>query len=477
MPKFYITTPIYYASGKPHIGHAFATIYADVISRYKKQCGAEMFFSVGTDEHGSKIAEKAEAQNKAPQKFVDEIAEDFRKLWKVLNIDYSDFIRTTSERHKKGVSEIIKIIHSAGDIYEGIYEGLYCVDCEKFLTEKELKDGLCPDHLRKPQELKEKNYFFNLKKYLPSIRQKILDGELKIIPETRKNETINIIDSGIPDFSMTREKLVWGIPYPPDQSQTIYVWVEALMNYLTILDWPQGELFKKFWPADLHIVGAEISKFHSIFWPAILASVDLPLPRQIFVHGLFTVNSQKMSKTLGNVVDPLKMIDEFGSDVTRYLLLSQFPAYQHGDIKEQGFKAKYNDDLANGIGNLFERVAAMILEYKAELTGEIDSEIKGKVREAEENYKKQFEELNLFEALKSVFSLAKALDKYINEKEPWKTQSSLVLSSLLYGIEEVATLLEPFMPQKARQATAYIDGIKKRKILNSEKLNLFPRKL
>ena len=326
MGKFYLTTPIYYASGKPHIGHAFAAVFADVVARRQKSKGKDVFFSAGLDEHGSKIEEKAKKENKDPQKFTDEIAQSYLSAWKSLGIGYSDFIRTTSLKHKNGVLDFVKKLRDAGDIYEGEYEGLYCVGCENFVLERNLVNGLCPDHLVAPQKIKEKNYFFNLKKYLPEIKKKTEKGELKIIPDSRKNETLAMMNSGVSDFSITRENLQWGISFPYGKNQTIYVWADALMNYATVLDYPNGENFKKYWPPDLHIIGAEINKFHSIYWPAMLMSADLLLPKEIFIHGLFTVNGQKMSKTTGNIIDPIELAEKFGADAVRYLLLSQFPA-------------------------------------------------------------------------------------------------------------------------------------------------------
>lgn len=486
--KFYITTPIYYASGKPHIGHAFAVIYADVVARWRRGRGENVLFLTGLDEHGSKIEEKAKKEGKEPQGFVDEISQDYIKAWQALNVSNDDFIRTTSERHKKGVLEFIKKIHGAGDIYEGVYEGLYCVGCENFVLERNLVNGLCPDHLIPPQKIKEKNYFFSLKKYIPHIKEKILQGELKISPETRKNEILSMIETGMPDFSITRENLKWGIPYPYDNSptggQTIYVWADALANYITALDFPDGEKFKTFWPADIHIVGAEINKFHSIFWPAMLLSAALPLPKEIFVHGLFTVNGQKMSKTIGNIIDPLDLADEFGADAVRYLLLTQSPAFEHGDVKAGEFANKYNSDLANGVGNLFERSFTMMVDFK---NGKINEGLPGdpKIKEladaVEKRYENHMDNHRLFEALADIFSFIKTLDVYINEEKPWVLNKNNdkkldeVLNTLLFGIEKIISWLEPFIPLKMEQAKNYLEKLRKGEIKKGEKLGLFRR--
>jgi len=486
MNKFYITTPIYYASGEPHIGHAFATIYADIISRYKKARGLDVFFLTGMDEHGSKIAEKAKVENKEPQAYVDEISAKYVDLWKTLLIQNDDFIRTTSEQHKKSVLKFMEKLREAGDIYEGEYEGLYCVGCENFILEKDLVDGLCPDHLKKPEIVKEKNYFFNLKKYLPIVKEKILNNEIEILPESRRNETLKILESSLPDFSVSREKVRWGIPFPFDEKQTIYVWVEALMNYISALDFPDGEKFKKYWPADAHIVGAEINKFHTIFWPAILLSASMALPKKIFIHGLFTINGQKISKTLGNVINPLDLVNKFGADTTRYLLVSQFPATEHGDIKESEFAEKYNSDLANGVGNLFERTFAMVVKYggvKILKKDFCDKEVKKIIAESNKKYELHMKNFQLYEALREVFALIKFFDRYINDKKPWgvykqsgeSNEVAEILSSLVFGIKEVIAQLSYFMPQKMKKAADFIDELELGTISADEKLNLFPR--
>jgi methionyl-tRNA synthetase len=486
MDKFYLTTPIYYASGKPHLGHAFTTIYADVIARFKRGQNEKVFFSTGMDEHGAKIADKAESENKNPKKFVDEVAKDYLEMWNSLGISYDGFIRTTSESHVEGLKEFVRRINDSGDLYQSEYEGLYCVGCETFLTPKSLINGLCPDHLIEPQRLKEKNYFFNLKKYLPTVKEKILSGELKIEPESRRHEILKMIDSDLPDFSFTRENVKWGIPFPYDESQTIYVWADALANYLTVLDFPDGENFKEFWPTDLHLIGAEINKFHSIYWPAMLISAGLPLPKEIFVHGLFTVNGQKMSKTLGNIIDPIKISEKIGVDAFRYLVLSQFPASEHGDIKESEFYSKYGSDLTNGVGNLFERVAAMVVGYK-NLEGilksqSIDKKLKAEIDLAEKEYFEFMDGYRLFEVLRAVMKLAREVDQYINAEKPWSLpegeRKEEVLNSLLSVVEIIIGYLAPFMPEKMAIAADYFKKIEKGEAIKAgerEKLNLFPR--
>lgn len=482
--KFYITTPIYYANAKPHLGHAFTAVYADVIARWQKNKEKKVFFTVGTDEHGVKIAEAAKKAGKNPQNFVDEVSEEYKKTWQTLNIEYSNFVRTTSDRHKKGVLAFVEKIYKSGDIYEGVYEGLYCAGCENFVLERNLKNGLCPDHLIAPKKVKEKNYFFNLKKYLLLVKEKIAGGELKITPESRKNEILSIIDAGVPDFSITRESVKWGIPFPYDKKQTIYVWVDALTNYITVLDFPDGENYKNFWPADAHIVGADINKFHSIFWPAMLISAGLPLPKSIFVHGLFTVNGQKMSKTLGNVIDPIDTVNKFGADAARYLALSQFPAGEHGDVKPEGFADKYNSDLANGVGNLLERSLTMIIDFHGGIIdekAEVEEKIKFLAEKTEKKYENNFENYKLYEALADVFSFIKRLDRYINKEQPWVLNKNSdpkldkVLNTLFFGINKVAEWLAPFMPSKMEEVKNYIAKMRTGELNKGEKLGLFPR--
>ena len=479
-----MTTPIYYASGKPHIGHSFAAVFADVVARRQKSKGKDVFFSAGLDEHGSKIEEKAKKENKDPQKFTDEIAQSYLSAWKNLGIEYTDFIRTTSLKHKNGVLKFVKKLWDAGDIYEGEYEGLYCVGCENFVLERNLVDGLCPDHLAAPQKIKEKNYFFNLKKYLPEIKKKIEKEELKIIPDSRKNETLAMIESGVPDFSLTRESLQWGIPFPYGKNQTIYVWAEALMNYATVLDYPDGENFKRYWPPDLHIIGAEINKFHTIFWPAMLISAGLPLPKEIFIHGLFTVNGQKMSKTIGNIIDPIELAEKFGADAARYLLLSQFPASEHGDVKAEEFARKYNSDLANGIGNLLERSFTMMIDYRGGILDAkkgLEEKIKLSAEKTEKNYENNFENYKLYETLADIFAFIKKMDVYINREQPWTLTKNKdekldkVLNTLLFGIEKIIAWLEPFMPSKMAQTKKYFIKLKKGEIEKGDRIGLFPR--
>ncbi|MFH2104698.1 MAG: class I tRNA ligase family protein [Parcubacteria group bacterium] len=323
--KFYITTPIYYVNDKPHIGHAYTTVAADVLARYHRLRGDDVHFLTGNDEHGDKVARSAEEAGQEPQAFCDEMSAKYQLTWDRLNIGYDDYIRTTEPRHKEAVQDFLTVLKDKGAIYEGTYEGLYCTGCEKFLTDKELVDGECPDHKKAPEKLSEKNYFFKLGDYLNEVKRQIEKDEIKVDPENIKREVLGLFKQDLQDFSVSRESVKWGIELPFDKSQKTYVWVEALQNYITAIGYKDDQKkFKRYWPADVHLMAKDIIKFHAIFWPAMLLAADLPVPKQIFAHGFFTIDGQKMSKTIGNVIDPNDLVDEYGADATRYLILSQF---------------------------------------------------------------------------------------------------------------------------------------------------------
>ncbi|MEK7158599.1 MAG: class I tRNA ligase family protein [Patescibacteria group bacterium] len=452
MSKFYLTTPIYYINDRPHVGHAYTTLMADVFARYRRSRGDDVFFLTGTDEHGAKIAASAEAQQMTPQAFADQNSALFQEVWHALNIQYDFFIRTTSSEHRECVRVLMEKLRQQDDLYEGVYEGLYCIGCEKFLTEKELVDGKCPDHKKIPERIQEKNYFFRLGKYLPRVKAAIDAGDMEIVPEGRRSEVLSLFDQGLADLSVSREHVKWGIPLPFDPSQRIYVWVEALQNYLSGIGYGRDpDQFARFWPADVHFMGKEILKFHAIFWPCLLLAAGLALPRKIFVHGHFTINGEKMSKSLGNVINPVDMIPTYGVDGTRYLLLSQFPIHQDGDLQEARFAEKYNADLANNLGNLISRVSTII-----------DKDLSGQVRHGSSNIDRSLYDefmLNLksYESLDWVMTRIDDVNKLIDTNKPWNLAKAgrvddlrEAMSLFVAHILDISIFLSPFMPETAK---------------------------
>ena len=466
--KYFVTTPIYYVNDVPHIGHAYTTLAADVIARYyREQLGKEnVFFLTGTDEHGQKIAQAAEEHGQTPKEYADQVSPRFQDAWKLLNINYDHFIRTTDPRHEKIASDLLQKVYDNGYIYEGIYEGLYCVGCEKFLTELELVDGKCPLHPNKePVYQKEKNYFLKLKDLSKKVLKKINDSEYGIYPTERKNEILARLEREVDDISISREGVSWGIPVPWDKKQTIYVWVEALMNYYSATKFLDGK--GKFWPADLHVVGKDIVWFHTVIWQALLIAADLPLPKNIFANGFFTIDGQKMSKSLGNVISPKELVDRYGVDGSRYLLLSAVKFGTDGDVAYSKFDEKYNADLANGLGNLVSRVAKM----GEGLPGGVIKGISPSVQLAVQLVKADTKEFT--RALELIWSHISDADKAINEKEVWKLtgkEKESTLERLIDNILQIATDLQPFLPETSEKILKQFSG---KKIKSGEPL--FPR--
>ncbi|KKT34796.1 MAG: Methionine-tRNA ligase [Parcubacteria group bacterium GW2011_GWA2_44_12] len=453
MAKFYITTPIYYVNDKPHIGHAYTTIAADVLARFHRMQGDETFFLTGTDEFGSKIAEAAEMRGMEPQVFTDNMSDEFKKTWKALEVQYDDFIRTTSERHKNGARLFLETLKDNGALYKADYEGLYCTGCEAFITKKDLIDGNCPNHKKPPIHIKEKNWFFKLSEWLPKIEEMIERNEIKVAPAHIKKEVIGLFKQEISDFSISREKVSWGIPLPWDESQTIYVWGEALCNYITALGYPDGDRFKQFWPVDLHIMGKDIIKFHCIYWPAMLIAARVPVPRQIFATGFFTVDGQKMSKSIGNVIDPLELEADFGADAVRYLILSQFPFGRDGDIARSKFKEKYNADLANGVGNFISRVSAMVEKY---YDGRIPAAPAKEAQTQEPRFLREIEQClrnaDVFTPLQLLAVEIGALNGEVQNEKPWvnfsedtKEHFSAVFYRWLERMRHIGWGIRPYM--------------------------------
>lgn len=452
MKKFYITTSIPYANAAPHIGFALEITQADTLARFYKSLGEDVFFLTGTDEHGLKIKKAAEATGKSPQDFVDEISGKFKNLAHALNISNSNFLRTTSEEHWKAVEKIWLRLQENGDIYKKRYKGLYCAGCEAFLTEKELINGKCPIHQKEPELVEEENYFFKLSKYLSEIKSLIKKEKFKIIPEAKKSEVLGFIEN-MEDVSFSRSKgKYWGIPVPGDENQVIYVWGDALPNYISGVGYGADEKkFKKYWPANVHCIGKDILKFHAVIWPAMLLSLGLKLPKNIFVHGFIGVNGQKMSKSLGNVVDPFSLINKYGADAVRYYLLREISPTEDGDFSFQKFEDRYNSDLASGIGNLISRIESL----KAKV--EIDSRVSKKIKDEVKNTRKEAEDFlknfRFNEALKSIWNLIGFCDKYIEETRPWenKKESKKVIADLNFAANEIAELIEPFMPETSKK--------------------------
>jgi methionyl-tRNA synthetase len=432
-------------------------VAADVIARYHRLLGEEVFFLTGTDEHGSKIASAAKANNKNPQEFCDEIAASFKSLWDSLSISYNDFIRTTEPRHKTSLLKFIEKLKNAKAIYEGEYQGLYCQGCEKFMTEKELVNGLCPYHRKVPEKISEKNYFFKLSKYLPQVKKLIESDKIKILPENEKKEVLGLFRQELLDFSISREKVKWGIKFPYKKNQIIYVWIDALSNYITALAYHDSAAFKKFWPVDLHLLGRDILKFHAIYWPAMLLAANEKLPKTLFVHGFFTISGQKMSKSLGNVIDPQEMVKKYGSDGTRYLIISQFPFGQDGDINAWRFDEKYNADLANNLGNLVSRIIKLSDKLKAqsaklEITTQ-NSKFKELVFSVWRNYEKCFYGFQIDKGIAEIFRIISYLNVLIDREEPWKLAKTnqkkfkAMMWSLLEVLRHIGWMAQPYLPE------------------------------
>lgn len=460
---FYITTPIYYPSGKFHIGTAYTTVASDAIARYKRLRGYDVRFLTGMDEHGQKIQEKAAEAGKHPQDYVNEIAEAAKKLWALMDITYDDFIQTTQERHTKAVEKIFQKFLDNGDIYKGEYEGWYCTPCESFFTETQLVDGNCPDCGRPVHKVKEESYFFNMKKYADRLLAYYEENLEFIEPESRKNEMINnFIKPGLEDLSVSRTSFDWGIKVPGDPKHVIYVWVDALTNYITSLGYLSDDetLFNKYWPADVHVVGKDIVRFHTIYWPIFLMALDLPLPKKVFAHGFIMMKDGKMSKSKGNVIYPEMLIERYGLDATRYFLLRELPFGSDGVFSPESFIERTNFDLANDLGNLLNRTISMINKYFDGIipsenlqSTEFDAALKEQAESVRIKYEESMEKMQFSVVLADLWTLVSRTNKYIDETQPWvlakeeadKPKLGTVMRNLAESLHQIAVMLQPFM--------------------------------
>jgi len=464
MNKYYVTTSLPYVNAEPHIGHAMELLNGDVLARWARARGNEVIFSTGTDEHGGKVAEKAAELGKTPKEFADQVSASFSEMTKQLNISNDRFIRTTDQGHEQRAKLIWKALKK--DIYKSKYVGWYCTGDEAYFSETEVKanKGICPAHNRPYDKVEEENYFFKLSEYTQPIQKAIESGKLAIVPKTRRNEILGLLKEGLEDISISRpkDKISWGIPVPEDPKQVMYVWFEALMNYITVLGYPEHEDFKKFWPANVQVLGKDILRFHAAIWPAMLLGLGLPLPKQLYVHGFITIDDKKISKTLGNVISPKELIAKHGVDAARYFMLRHIPSYGDGDFNWNAFENAYNNELANELGNAVQRTVAMIQKYQSGIIGDVP--------EAEHDiaqYEAALEHCRFDQALDHVWDQVRGLNQYIDEEKPWaiaKEEDAEHLREVLAyqagALLQIAGLLEPFMPDTAgRMKAIFAEGI------------------
>ncbi|HXS10374.1 MAG TPA: methionine--tRNA ligase [Candidatus Krumholzibacteria bacterium] len=461
---FYVTTAIDYVNARPHLGTAYEKIGADCLARYKRLAGFDTYFLMGTDEHSTNVEREARNQGKDPQAYTDEMAPIFERTWHTLGLSYDQFIRTTDPVHKRAVAALFQKIHDNGFIHEGKYSGLYCEGCEEFKNEKDLVDGKCPRHLTVPKHIEEKNYFFALSKFSDRLKQHILDNPDFVRPDIRRNEILNVIESGLEDISVSRSGKTWGVPLPIAPDQVVYVWFDALINYISALGYgsPDDARFKKYWPADVHIIGKDITRFHCLIWPAMLMAAGVEVPKSIFGHGFVYNRGEKMSKTIGNIVDPIDLANFFGADALRYLLLREIAFDRDGDFTVELFVARYNAELANELGNLFSRALAMTHKF---FGGDVPPWNENAARDSARllenvvaDYRRHMDGYSFDEGLAAIWRSVQNANRFIEERKPWalaKAGDTATLAATMRALLEVlrvcSVLTQPFMPEKAKE--------------------------